>query len=355
MSSIFDSYNSLMGSASSGLQQTNSAAKSATQTDPMLKNPNYLVTIHQDHNTSGKNAPVFVYGSVPDSFQFASGSQWSAPFGGGLAAMAGENVGNLLAMSGNRLVGQVMTMQVWQGSTDTLEFTLGFELRAWSDVDADVGFPFRELLKMSLPSINGTGFLQSPGPVIDKAAVTELAKGYTDAFIKIAEAGTSAFTKTGSNTASGGTTLSGVTSFIGGLSDKIVSGVSAAGATLGQSGVLSKLRVEAAMKNKIGITIGNWFKLDNIVITNVQSDIKSQLVEAKSGLPMSASVTISFRPVFAITAEDVASMFGKSGASASSDNTSILANGINSTIGKVQGYATDAAASVSKVVSGFGG
>ena len=75
------------------------------------------------------------------------------------------------------------------------------------------------------------------------------------------------------------------------------------------SGLLKKKTIEQYLKNKISIQIGRWFKMENVVIVDVQHDIKGQTPDGDTGQIQAASVTVSFRPMFAVTAEDVVNMF----------------------------------------------
>jgi hypothetical protein len=81
-------------------------------------------------------------------------------------------------------------------------------------------------------------------------------------------------------------------------SDKVMSALSS---------IAAKKNIEAAMQNKISISIGNWFKLDNVVISNVQHTLK-HTTPAPNGGVMGATVQVSFAPVFTLTSADVKDM-----------------------------------------------
>ena len=261
------------------------------QTDPNLQNINYAVIIKQDQDAQQCLAPRIVVGAMPQSFQVAQSSDWKAPWGAGLA---GEGtMGDILAVTGNRLVAQVLTMKVWQGSSDDFEFSVQFELRTWSDPEADVIQPIRTLLKMSMPSMSATGFLQSPGPILDAAAIEAIGG-------KLAKTATSILDSS-KKAASEAKTKDGTTDWVG----MAVGVKNAAIKTVSDSGIAKKSFIESNLKNKISIQLGRWFYLNNVVITNVQHEIKAQTPEYNSGLVQQASVTVSFKPMFALTAEDV--------------------------------------------------
>ena len=297
--------NTLAGAVKSGLGKadigTGSQGKPAS-TDPYLKNRNYQVIITQ-HMEEGpeKGKTRQVVGAVPASVQLDQQIGWKAPFGAGL--VGDGMVGDLLAMTGNRLVGQVLTMQVWQGSASDFDFSIQFELRAWSDPSKDVIQPLQTLLKMSLPSLDDTGFLMSPGPILNAEGIKKLGERLTQVTTSVAN---SALSATKSTTVNGG-----VAGFVAGAVSGVVAGGSAAIDTIKKSGVLRKNIIEDQLKNKISINVGNWFSMSNVVILNVQHNIKGQTPHARSGLIQAAEVTVTFRPMFAVTAEDVESIFSK--------------------------------------------
>lgn len=319
---------------------TLSASVRKAQTDPMLKNRNYMVTITQDRSMAGGAGPVFVYGMVPESFQFSLRSEWSAPFGSGLASIAGSTIGNLMAMTGNRLVAQVMTMQVWQGSSDSLEFVLQFELRAWSDAEADVANPLQTLMEMSLPSVEDSGFLRSPGPIIDPIGVENIAKSYaigiSDATTNAVKSLVDAFTPSKKDASGGASSAmkNGTTESMN-FYDRSKAAGRGFLKSISDQGLARKKRIEENMTNKIQVSIGRWFHLDNVVITDVQADIKAQTPETVSGIPTNVSVTVSFRPVFALTAEEVTKIMSANVVTGT--QAPGLAGTINATIGRLQG------------------
>ena len=260
-------------------------------TDPNLNNRNYMVLITQDNG----NSAVTVTGTVPQSFQIQQSVDWKAPWGAGI----GGTVGDLLAVStGNRLVAQVMTMQVWQGSGNDFEFTVQFELRAWSDPVRDVLEPLRALLKMSLPSLGDGGFLKSPGPVLTPEGIKIVSGQFTKLATVLVKDAASALT-TDDKTQDGEGSLLAVTT----TAEKRVK----------ESGLTSKSAIEKHLINKINIQIGRWFRLNNVIITQVQHDIKGQTPDRATGVIQSASVTVSFKPMFSLTAEDVNEMLRAGG------------------------------------------
>lgn len=284
--------------------------RSGTSTDPNLKNVNYTVMIvqQQDLNTGSRN-PKIVVGAVPPEFQITQDVKFSAPFGSGL--MGDSTLGNLMAMMGNRLVAQVMTMQVWQGAGDDSTFTITFELRAYSDTEQDVHTPLRRLLEMSMPSVADDGFLYSPGPILDPGAMKAIGGTITSVGIQVARTGANFISRQASEQftaikdslfgSSKSTTKDGNNTLVQDFENtkSTLQGI------IKSSGITSKHLIQGYLKNRISISIGRWFYLDNIVITNVQHNLKPQTVNGKSGQLQAATVTVSFKPMFLLTAEDI--------------------------------------------------
>lgn len=271
-------------------------------TDPNLKNRNYTVIIKQDQDyTKGSGsggAPRIIVGAVPQALQLSQGVGWATPFGAGLAGSG--MVADILAATGNRLVGQVMTMQVWQGGSGDFQFSVEFELRAWSDPVRDVLEPLRTLLKMSLPNISDSGFLQSPGPILTSDSIEAISGQVTGAAANIVSAAVDAVKSQFSTSDGGG-------AWLGSKIKSITQAVE-------KSGIARKDLIEKHMKNKISIQIGRWFYLDNVVVSEVNHNIKTQTPERRTGIVQSASVQVVFKPVFALTSEDVDSMLRSGGA-----------------------------------------
>jgi len=289
---------SVQGAALSaaGIQQTGIDG-SQTSTDPSLVSASrkYLVQIKQDQDiqTIGSNKnPIIVVGQVPEEFLMDQQVSWKAPWAAGLAGDG--NVADLLAVTmGTRLLAQVQTIQVWQGGGE-VEFSLPIEFRAWSDVDKDVMIPLQILSSLAVPSVDpSSGWLRSPGPILDKDAVEKISSGVVSTILDTATKVQNAATKAMAN---GGKVLAGATA----------GGVEAA-SSAGKALYASKAAIEQLLKNKIEIRIGDWFRLKNVIITNVSHVLRPQQPGPRGGI-MSATATVSFRPMFALTTDDLTSI-----------------------------------------------
>jgi hypothetical protein len=84
----------------------------------------------------------------------------------------------------------------------------------------------------------------------------------------------------------------------------VTEGYNSASKALKESGLTTKGAIEAYMEGIITITVGDWFTMKNVVITDVSSTLNAQQPGAAGGV-MSASVSVSFRPMFTLTTEDL--------------------------------------------------
>lgn len=263
-------------------------------TDPHLTNRKYTVRIYQ-------NSDVIV-GAVPETIEMNQSASWNAPWAGGISGAKGD----ILALgTGTRLVAQVLTLQVWQGGgNNDFDFSINFELRAYADAERDVMIPLRTLLAMTMPSLSKNGFLQAPGPQLTKEGIRSLGAGAAAVAIKSAEITKDAVVA-GYKIATGKMANGGMSA----LTEAGTNAVDTIGATAQASG-LTRKGIEANMENKIKIEIGDWFRLSNVVVTDVRHTIKSQR-PGPDGTVLAADVIVSFRPMFTLTREDIDLFLGK--------------------------------------------
>jgi hypothetical protein len=262
-------------------------------TDPYLTNRKYTIRIYQ-------NSDVIV-GAVPDALEINQSASWNAPWAGGIGGAKGD----IMAVGlGTRLVAQVLTLQVWQGGgNNDFDFSIQFELRAYSDPERDVMIPLRTLLGMTVPSLSSNGFLQAPGPRLTQEGIKKLGAGVAAVAVKTGEIVVDA-AKAGYKVATGDMKNGN----IGSITDSASNAVNQIGATAKENG-LTRKSIEANMENKIKIEIGDWFRMTNVVVTDVRHTMKPQR-PGPAGTIMAADVTISFRPMFTVTAEDIPLILG---------------------------------------------
>jgi hypothetical protein len=201
----------------------------------MSENGNYRVRIAQ---AGGGKVEAF----VPETFQLAVTSQFNQPFGQGIQ---NSTVGTAAKMLGlGALTSQSMTAQVWEG-TQPIEMSLELEFVAESDPTAEVLQPIKELLKMTMPSKGGGGFLlDPPGPVykdiVDWKAF-EAKKG------------------------------------------------------------------EGKAAKQITVQIGNFLLFDSVVIESVNTTFHSMM--HSSGVPLRATCAVTFKTFFIQLKEDIPALF----------------------------------------------
>lgn len=277
---------------------TTSSGSSGGSTDPSLANRKYTVRIYQ-------NSTVIV-GAVPNELEINQSASWSAPWASGV----GGTKGDILALGlGTRLVAQVLTLQVWQGGgANDFDFNIQFQFRAFSDPERDVMIPLRTLLEMSMPSLNANGFLQAPGPVLTQEGIKKLGAGAGAVLVKtgqLAIQGAKAAASMAGNVVSGGATTDGQ---LGSIQEAGTNAVNEIG-TVAKANGLTRKGIESNMKNKIRIEVGDWFRLSNVLITDVRHTLLAQR-PGPEGTLMAADVVVSFRPMFTLTAEDVGTFLG---------------------------------------------
>jgi len=259
---------------------------------PQNCNADFLVTITQHDQHISISAPM------PDTFNMDFSAEYEAPF----AQALGANIpgAKLAKYGGYTLQSQVMTAQVWQGSSST-ELNVMIEFHAENDPIAEVHNPIMELCKLVSPTVSDTGvFLTAPGPRIDwtkiPAAAQQILTGTTDVIAALAASNaTPGQTNDTDSQASTPTTQPNSQSTQDSTSDKKAANVA-----------LQALK--SAVKNQISITIGNYLHYDSVVITNVQLTFSSTIDDA-TGLPVHAKADIRFKPFFMLTADDLTNMF----------------------------------------------
>ena len=290
----------------SNIAPPSASGASGGSTDPSLQNRKYTVRIAQNQNV--------IVGAVPETIELNQSANWSAPWAGGISGTKGDL---LAAGLGTRLVAQVLTLQVWQGGgNNDFDFSIQFELRAYSDPERDVMVPLRVLLGMAMPSLSSNGFLQAPGPALSKEGLQAFGAGAGAVLGKAGELGVRAAKAAGSSIAgmlSGSSDIAAGKMADGNLTsvfESISNGTNEL-ATTAQNAGFTRKAIEEKMQNKIKIEIGDWFRLTNVVVTDVRHTLKSQRPGKQDGTLMAADVVVSFRPMFTLTAEDIPQLLGK--------------------------------------------
>lgn len=311
LSTSFKSLSNTLTSVTAN-RSLSSLANLSDSTDPMQYNENYIVHLSQDQDVTsnlGSQRPLDVFGLINQEVNMNITNEWKAPFGAGF--LGEGTVGDLASMFlGTRLLAQVMTFQVWQGSSGDLDMNITFDFQTWSDPVADVLNPVKKLLSMSLPGIDQNGFLQSPGPRLDPKALSSVMNSIGTAASSAANAFASKYSESAptQTTTDGQSKLLSLGSGLGNQISRIGAGASAAASSIQNSGIGRKAILEQAVRNKISIKIGRWFEMKNIIVVAVQPQFKCDTPEFSTGSIQSAEVTMTFRPMFAVTVEDINQM-----------------------------------------------
>lgn len=259
---------------------------------------------------------------MPENFSYSVSSEYDAPF---QKIVNNDLVENLASMFGQKLVTPVMTAQLWQGSTHP-EFTIELNFETESDPIKDVREPILKLLRLATPKVNEMQLLESPGPQLDTTQLTNVATTTTatlaSGLSNIGRNGTSIIQSLGFISEE---TTSAISSALSRIDPKAQNNTgqttnteqAATGASrntntdnmmitdmVGRGG-------QSQIKNQIAISIGRYIYFPSVVITNVECEFLHQ-IELGTGFPMSATVTVGFKPMFIPTQSDLNTMFGVS-------------------------------------------
>jgi hypothetical protein len=257
------------------------------------KNPDYLVTIQQASDGS-QALGASITALMPETFAWDTANSYEAPFAQGWADKGG--LASALSAAGIRLTNQAMTLQLWQGASDsTLQLELDFQTE--TDPDKDVRQPVLALKKMSVPLIHKSGMLQSPGPQINLEDIGSLAKA----------AGSTAWTETKQVASAVGSVLgiSG-TAKPGKLTDQSATRDSNQSPNPASSPTVAAIK--ANLRNQISIQVGRYAFFDSVVILSVNETWSNQF-DARTHLPLHAKVSLQFKPLFLVTQQDLDNIF----------------------------------------------
>ncbi len=226
-------------------------------------NKNYLCRItandlgSQERARTGSGSTPTILLNLPEQFQFSVASAYETPFAQGL--IDNETIKNFGRVMGvTNFVTQGLTAQVWQGTSET-SFSMTFELVAKDDPDKDVVQPIKRLMLLTMPDENAVGLLTPPGPTIDFGSTAE-----QFSFSALRQA----------------------------LKDKNPPKV--------------------IYKNTISLEIGRFMRFPSVVVENVAVNGKSLF--HRTGLPIVATVDISFKTFVVPVKKDLDGMFPYSAA-----------------------------------------
>jgi hypothetical protein len=263
-----------------------------------LNNPDYLVFIKQAASNGGPG--VTVVAPLPETSAYDTSSEYATPFAQGM--LSNGNASTALSALGIRVTTQAMTAQLWQGATDN-NISLDLEFQTYDDPDADVRQPVLALLKLAAASVGATGLLTSPGPHLDLADTGDL----------ITTSAKTLWNETKQ--------IGGALGAVAGISQAIRTdlGLNAQTDNLNSNqksntppNVESGLGVEywkRRVRNNISVQLGRYAFFDSVVILSA-SETWSNQIDARTGLPLHAKVSLQFKPLFLVTQADLDKIFG---------------------------------------------
>ena len=262
-------------------------SQSASPTEITVTNPNLV------SSTTGANSPTLVANTqiyqaviacldqkisvslyLPETVRVGAQAHYNQPFApkGDIGILTGA-----AQLLGIQPLTQFLTSQLWSGST-VFDMEMDFFVYADSNVaNIQVVQPYRDLMKLMLPSeVAGfAGLLQSPGPVLAPRQGTS----WSDAL-------NSTITATGT-----------AASTVGGTLNSLMQGGDAGNALTATKGAVSTLTTDLSniftIKNQVSIQIGTYLIFPSVVLTHVSGQF-TNLLDA-SGKPNIAQITVGFR------------------------------------------------------------
>lgn len=384
------------------------------------------VIIQRDNIDGGSKPPVTIVGFMPEEFVFGVTSTYEQPFAESMNELVARMpvVGSRLSKT-TRITSPFLTASYWQGSeVSDMSLTLAFE--ADSDPLEEVRQPILDLLSLVTPRYLD-GLIVSPTDTLKftDEQVQKMVKNASEATTTVVNT-TASVAKNLVNKATGkdenikdeedDSILSGiietgnkvaskVQNFCKGLANDVMEGTAKvvgeenisklkglinpeeelaskdakqdnkpnAKNTIPVSRSITELDISPAtqlatkLPSAISMKIGTYIEFPSIVITGVNTTFNSQ-IDAYTGWPMSATVELTFRPLFSTCYGDVQRMFTsepkpvvdkdmyeKMQEPVNSQLTSSLTSGITSfvkdTAGKFTNAATSAIGNASKSVS----
>ena len=266
---------------------------------------------------------VFV-GWMDEEFHYSARSNYSAPFD----SLFKNRFFNAAARAvGLKIQSPFMTGQMWEGS-EFPEFQITARLETDSSAREEIRAPIVRLLRLVTPRLTDAQILGNPGTGIDYTQLwqslssslpdgewSQKIKSSVDSVNSTMNDFTSAVGKaagvTSVSTVESAYNKSKTTSKTTNSSSQNTMQPTTAVADEQSNSFTAQLIRSGFLKNQVSIAIGMYLYFPSVVITGVECDLLNQ-IEYASGWPMSATVNISFRPMFLPTQDDLYDMFGVS-------------------------------------------
>lgn len=269
-----------------------------------INNPDYLIIIKQvpDPSKPGVAGPT-VTAPLPESFAYDTASEYATPFAQGM--LGSGNAATALSSLGIRLTTQAMTAQLWQGATEN-DLGLELDFQTYDDPDADVRQPVLTLLKLAAASVDSaTGLLKSPGPRISLEDTAKIASSSGSTLLTEAKQVGGAL---GSILGISGSIRTD--KGLNGPNSNLNSNQQANSPPTTQNGLGGAQYWKSVVRNQISVQIGRYAFFDSVVILTAQETWSNQ-IDARTGLPLHAKVSIRFKPLFLVTQDDLDQIFAR--------------------------------------------
>ena len=211
-----------------------------------VTNPLYRVWIQKKVN--GQHLTVST--PMPESWSIQLAIPWAQQFASLMQSVAGKVIGSdtaqavvdMAAASGRQVQNKVLSAQIW-GGTANIDVQVPFVFKAENDPQTEVIDPISNLMLMALPSVSNAGMLKAPyAPMVSNMA--QKASDISDQYVT-------------ANTSEG----------------------------------------------ECSIRFGNYFKLDNCVITQISQSYDTMF--DPSGKPLSCKIDLSVTSTYIITRDDM--------------------------------------------------
>lgn len=221
---------------------------------------------------------IYVRAPMPETFNFDTQAEYQAAFAPGNGTLS-----NILKVVGVRPVWQAATAQVWQGNAETA-MSLRLVFQAEQDAKQEVMKPINDLNMLTAAHENSMGMLMAPAAQI------------SDQLYKDIEAAV-----TGDKSRGESGQMSDASSHTNSESLPKEN-------NNGQPRFGTKEWAMQYISNKVFVQIGRYATFDPVVPTAVVQTFSTQPDE--NGYPMHAEVEFQFKPLFMLTAQDIAKVFG---------------------------------------------
>lgn len=276
----------------------------------MASSVDYEIEIMQyKHVRANGVSELSVKGWLPEDLRMDSSATWEAPFSGGILGMLPGAVVGAMQAFGVKPASQLLTMQMWQ-ATESQDLTFQLAFYTENDPKRDVRDKVLALMSLVIPSVDDNGFLLSPGPSLDPDKGKELVdalvsvgtgqvvglfksfKGFAERILNVAES------KISSDSTPKQTTLD--------TSKNITQKSYAANA---KAAISNREALAQCVQNRISVRFGKFLFLRDAVIVQANPTWSTSNLDAETGLPNHATVDVTVRPLFALTAQDLQEMF----------------------------------------------